>query len=377
MKIGDQVRFLSEKGGGRVVGFQKGGIVVVEDEDGFEIPMAQTDVVVVGEEDYDTGRMILAKAASQSNENAQVRSVKSMLNEKAEPVENDVEEEPDYSKVTFRAPVEERKGGNQLSAYLAYVPLDAKNISQCQFECYLVNDSNYFLQYAIFLAEGNSWTLQYQGEIEPNTKEFLADVGREELNALGRVEVQLLAYKKDKPFVLKPAIDVQLRIDPIKFFKLHTFKENDFFEQPALLYSVVENDVVARPLVIDPKELKKRLAGGAGKELSRQENVKREPQKRKGDEDVVVVDLHADELLDTTEGMSAADILSYQLEVFRRKLAEYKNKRGQRLIFIHGKGEGVLRHALINDLNYRYKQYTYQDASFQEYGYGATQVTIK
>jgi hypothetical protein len=37
---------------------------------------------------------------------------------------------------------------------------------------------------------------------------------------------------------------------------------------------------------------------------------------------------------------------------------------------------GVLRHALIHEINYRYKHCTYQDASFQEYGYGATQVTI-
>ena len=46
-------------------------------------------------------------------------------------------------------------------------------------------------------------------------------------------------------------------------------------------------------------------------------------------------------------------------------------------MFIHGKGEGVLRHAIINELRYRYKNYPYQDASFQEYGYGATQVTIR
>ena len=58
-------------------------------------------------------------------------------------------------------------------------------------------------------------------------------------------------------------------------------------------------------------------------------------------------------------------------------MAEYASKKGQRIIFIHGKGEGVLRRALVNDLCYRYKSYTYQDASFQEYGYGATQVTIK
>lgn len=100
-------------------------------------------------------------------------------------------------------------------------------------------------------------------------------------------------------------------------------------------------------------------------------------QPRKGDENVLVVDLHASALLDTTAGLSASDILNYQLDKFRKVLAENADKKGKRIVFIHGKGEGVLRRALINDLSYRHKTYTWQDASFQEYGYGATQVTIK
>ena len=75
--------------------------------------------------------------------------------------------------------------------------------------------------------------------------------------------------------------------------------------------------------------------------------------------------------------MSSADILNYQLDVFRRTLEKFKTVKGKRIVFIHGKGEGVLRHAIIHELNYRYKSYQYQDASFQEYGYGATQVTIR
>ena len=75
--------------------------------------------------------------------------------------------------------------------------------------------------------------------------------------------------------------------------------------------------------------------------------------------------------------MSAADILNYQLEVFRKTLAQYAKKKGQKVVFIHGKGEGVLRQAIIHELNYKYKQYPHQDASFREYGYGATQVTLK
>ena len=41
MKIGDKVRFLSEVGGGVVTGFQGKDIVLVEDADGFDIPMPQ------------------------------------------------------------------------------------------------------------------------------------------------------------------------------------------------------------------------------------------------------------------------------------------------------------------------------------------------
>ena len=93
--------------------------------------------------------------------------------------------------------------------------------------------------------------------------------------------------------------------------------------------------------------------------------------------DIVVVDLHADALLETTAGMGSTDILNYQLNVFREKLKEYRRKKGQKIVFIHGKGEGILRNAIINELRYKYKQNNVQDTSFQEYGYGATQVTIK
>ncbi|HCC52053.1 MAG TPA: DUF2027 domain-containing protein, partial [Porphyromonadaceae bacterium] len=49
----------------------------------------------------------------------------------------------------------------------------------------------------------------------------------------------------------------------------------------------------------------------------------------------------------------------------------------QKIVFIHGKGEGVLRAALEKELKTTYKhQSRFQDASFREYGYGATMVVI-
>lgn len=380
MKIGDKVRFLSEVGGGRVSGFQGKDIVLVEDEDGFEIPTSVHDVVVVEQDDYAMGKMISAKMEAQqkAEEHAATelhqdsRSIKSILNDHDEQTDMHVDEyDAADREITFRAPVQEREGGNKLSAYLAFVPVDIKEITHTRFETYIVNDSNYYIHYSYLVAEGNAWTLKSVGEVEPNTKLFIEEFGREVLNDMGRIGVQLTAYKKDKPFLLKPAIDVQFRIDPVKFYKLHVFEENEFFEQPSLLFTIVDNDEVARPLVVDSKRLKEQMY--KDEKIIAHEGKK----KRQKDDGTLVIDLHADELLETTAGMNAADILHYQLDVFKKIMDENKKKKGQKIVFIHGKGEGVLRHALVHELNYRYKSCTYQDASFQEYGYGATQVTIK
>lgn len=43
-----------------------------------------------------------------------------------------------------------------------------------------------------------------------------------------RVAVQLLAYKDDRTFLLKQAVNQELRIDTVKFYKLHTFQSSDF-----------------------------------------------------------------------------------------------------------------------------------------------------
>lgn len=361
MKKGDKVRFLSEVGGGVVAGFQSKDIVLVEDEDGFQIPMLVKDVVVVDDEDYSTSRIVAGA------------NVPDGL--KSRPKDEDDEDDPADRPVTFRAPAEERRGGDVLSAYLAFVPVEPKQMMTTRFEVYWVNDCNYYMRYTLLGAEGAAWKLFDQGEIDPNTKQYITEIGKEDLNDWERIAVQMLAYKKDKAFLVKPAVDVQFRVDTVKFYKLHTFSENDFFEQPALLYTIVENDVVARPLVVDAKKLKQEMA--MKKRLDSQPARKADGQTRTDRNAPVVVDLHASELLESEAGMSSGDILNYQLDVFRKTLKEYEKRKGTKIVFIHGKGEGVLRQAIINELKYKYKQYTYQDASFQEYGYGATQVTIR
>lgn len=401
MKKGDKVRFLSEMGGGIVAGFQGKDIVLVEDEDGFQIPMRINDVVVVQTDDYTSRGLMASKIKNEDDRRKHAsdgRSIRAMMKEGQDEEMASASvggfDVADTDKpVTFRTPVEERKGGNMLTACIAFVPVNVNEITSTSFDMYFVNDSNYYISYMILVAEGANWTVLSNGTAEPNTKEYIQEVRRDELDTLSKVCVQMFAYKSDRPFVLKPAIDVQFRIDGVKFYKLHTFAENIYFESPALIYNIVENDKPARSLVVDAKQLKKEMYKLSDTQINdaadrnsdsyvrRYDNGKKQGNpfvtKRKGDEDVVVVDLHADALLDTTAGMSSADILNYQMTKFREVLAQYKNWKQQRIVFIHGKGEGVLRRAIVNDLQYRYKSYSYQDASFQEYGYGATQVTIK
>ena len=186
MKKGDKVRFLSEVGGGKVAGFQGKNIVLVEDEDGFEIPMPINEVVVVEQDEYSMGKMISAKmdAQQKAEEHANTelhqdsRSIKAILNDHDD-VDMDVEEyDAADREITFVKPVQERTGGNKLSAYLAFVPINIKDVTNTRFETYMVNDSNYYLHYTYLVAEGNAWTLKAEGEIEPNTKLFIEEFGR-------------------------------------------------------------------------------------------------------------------------------------------------------------------------------------------------------
>lgn len=380
MKTGDKVRFLFDTGGGRVAAI-KGNIVMVEDEDGFQIPTPINELVVCGGEDsYSTSHMVeaMSKAERRKEVKPDGRSIKAIMREGLDE-EEDTAPETDYDpaerEVTFRAPAVERKGGNLLSAFLAYVPVDAKQLTNTQFETYLVNDSNYHLHYAYLSAENQSWTLRAAGEIEPNTKECIEEFAQREVNGLGRVCIQLTAYKREKAFTLKQPVSVTLRIDPVKFYKLHVFQPSEYFEQPALIYPIVENDRVARSIDISAEGLKAEMYA-APNTLQVAAPVPTAPPSG-GLGGATVVDLHIDKLLDSTAGMSSADILAYQVEKFRSVMKEHQKQRGHKIVFIHGKGEGVLRHAILHELSYRYRPSTWQDASFQEYGYGATQVTIK
>jgi len=92
-------------------------------------------------------------------------------------------------------------------------------------------------------------------------------------------------------------------------------------------------------------------------------------------EPTMEVDLHIHQLVNSTKGMTNYDMLTLQLDTAKRQLDFAIQKRIQKIVFIHGVGEGVLKIEL-DYLFGRYNNVKFYDANYQKYGLGATEVYI-
>lgn len=345
MKIGDKVRFLNTVGGGVIKELRGKDIIVVEDEDGFDVPVLARECVVI----ENIAKQEPPKAAPTSQTTS------------AEPIRKEAP----------KVIVEETPEGESITAVLAYLPLDEKKLSTTAYEAYLVNDSNFYLSYSYLTRSETGWLVRNQGEVEPNTKVFIDEFDKSELNDLEKVCIQFIAYKRDKPFKLKSPYSVEIKIDTVKFYKLHSFRENDYFDENALVYPIVRRDLAEKEFAVTADELKQALYEKEDNRRPRIQTI------RKKETATLEIDLHIEQLLDDLGGLSAGDMLQYQLTKFNEIMAENQKKKGQKIVFIHGKGDGVLKKAIYEELNKKYKSVYVQDASFREYGFGATMVTIK
>ncbi|MDG1793306.1 MAG: DNA mismatch repair protein MutS [Flavobacteriaceae bacterium] len=87
------------------------------------------------------------------------------------------------------------------------------------------------------------------------------------------------------------------------------------------------------------------------------------------------VDLHINQLVKNSRGMQNHEMLNLQLDTAKRRLEFAIQNRIQRIVFIHGVGEGVLKLELAY-LFKRYEGLKFYDANYQKYGQGATEVYI-
>lgn len=354
LSIGDSVRFLNTIGGGVVKGFRNKHLVIVEDEHGFDVPVLISECVVV----KPAGNEKLTQ--SPEEEDISYNTIHT-------PTKSNTEERKEEE------PPEETPEGEKITACLAWLPMDIKSLSSTSYECYFVNDSNYYLFFNYMSREGESLKIRYSGLIEPNTKIFLEELEKSDLNEIEKVAVQFIPFKRNKPFTIKNPCSVELRIDTVKFYKLHSFHENDYFDDDALTYFIMRNDIPEDKLRISVDDIEQAI-----KEKKHQDDRPQKVRIQKAKKETTTeVDLHINELLDTTVGMNNADILEHQLNKFNEVMNEHIHRKNHKIVFIHGKGDGVLRNAIVKELKKNFPKCFYQDASFREYGYGATMVTIK
>ncbi len=89
------------------------------------------------------------------------------------------------------------------------------------------------------------------------------------------------------------------------------------------------------------------------------------------------VDLHINEIVNDISGMTSGEIVDIQIARFRTALDGAVRAKQKKIIFIHGKGAGKLKREICKIIDNEYHRCRCQDASFREYGYGATMILIK
>ena len=278
------------------------------------------------------------------------------------------------------AKVVETGYGDSLNIALAFEPTAIRSLDSSDFNAVLVNDSNYFLFFSFLrrAADDRGWHTVFAGEVAPNELIDLAVVRRAELNDYEKIALQYVAFKKDKAFDMKAPAAVSRRLDLTKFFKLHCFRPGIYFETPVMEIQLVKDDRALADSVSMIADYASKVAAGqaAGEKSSKANGRGRElsPYKLLP---LVEVDLHIGQLVDTTAGMENKDMLQLQLDAVRKTMREHSRRKGQKIVFIHGKGDGVLRKAVRDLLKKEFASCELQDASFQEYGFGATLVTVK
>ena len=143
---------------------------------------------------------------------------------------------------------------------------------------------------------------------------------------------------------------------------------DNYFSTPALLIRLAENPLKAELDKLTEKDFQ-------------QVTLTKEPKKQVVAEipksDLVEIDLHIHQLIDDTRGLSNTDMLKLQFDTFRKEMDKAIATGVKKIVFIHGVGDGVLKNELRRELQRKYAKYPYQDASFREYGFGATMAVLR
>jgi hypothetical protein len=360
-KVGDRVRFLNDVGGGKVTRIVKNTVYVL-DEDDFEIPVMMSDIIVVAES-AESGY----SNSSRTNDNERIeKRGSSISNTLSAPI--DITEANNLAEINF---LESDEGldseGDSIGIFLAFVPVNQSDIVESKQQLYIINDSSYRVFYSVSQWADQSVTPINAGFVYPDSKELVKTFPRESLNTEITLNVQCLFFK-NTAFVPQQPEFYDLRINPTKFFRAGSFSENDFFEEKALIFTIADSQ---------KEELLKTLTNSNIDKVIKDKDLKPNRIEKVKEPEVEEVDLHIHELVENPNDFSPGQIIEMQLARFKVALEGGLKSKLRKMVFIHGVGNGKLKYELLKELDKNYPKLRYQDASFREYGYGATLVFLR
>ncbi|HBX51800.1 MAG: hypothetical protein A2275_18220 [Bacteroidetes bacterium RIFOXYA12_FULL_35_11] len=351
VNIGDKVRFLDDVGEGIVTKFVNKTIVNVLMPDGFDIPAHIENLVVI---EQASAKEKKAEAQNKAQESIDISY-------------NYIDREQ-FSYADFAEDIE---GNDAPSVFFAYVAeKDEKNE---KINLFIINDCNYFLMYVFSSQEKEIHKYRKHGILEPNTKFQIGSLSMPEINEIAYFNFQFLFFKT-KDYKPVNAVERLLKIQHSKFYKPGCFDENDFFNEKALIIDLMSDieKSIAGITVEDIQKIaeEKEFSENYQKEQAVKFSARPEPEKWE-------VDLHINQLLVDCRGLSNSEIIDIQIKHFHKKMDEaLEAKNVGKIVFIHGIGNGTLKNEVRKALAEQYPKLKYQDASFKEYGFGATMVIL-
>jgi hypothetical protein len=383
IKTGDKVRFLNDIGGGVVTQILGGNKILVKRSDGFEIPVMLNEVV------WDGGENLYEKKAfvshngkalqdfdrddeeyeNEANENfeeegeeittleliKQAKEIQTADKKEEKPQPSVVEDEftTDTTRKIFFALVPQKKGNNST------------------FDAYIINDSTFRLLFNLVQKKEDLFYPIKNGMLEPDTKEFICTYSRDEVNKFLHLTLQVIFYKQH---IYEPVLPIQriIEIKPTELFRENAIAENDFFDEHAFLLPVEDSSIEDSINNLKPTQLKDIV-----KEKEQNETVKSVARDQQTANQMPEIDLHIEKICDDFKGLTPKDIIEMQLNKFRDELQKAIETKHKRIVFIHGLGNGKLKFELRKYLDEKHPKLQYHDASFKEYGFGATMVYLK
>ncbi|HRG52077.1 MAG TPA: DUF2027 domain-containing protein [Bacteroidia bacterium] len=340
-KLGDKVKFLNEKGEGIITRIINVATVGVTVEDGFEIPFAISNLIVMSDK---------------MEEKPSVPKVKvpPMLVQEKQPQSKQAEK------------VDEEEG-----VYLGFSPENKKDISHSNINVWLMNHTSYTISFSYSIWNAGTYNTLETGKIEAFDVDLVQTINRKELNDHRNFKIDVLFYS-EKAHEHQPPVSNVIKLKPIKLYKENAFRSNGFIKEGALIfpvYKVSEGEMPEAYRITNQK-----LSGilfQKNKESFRSKISK--PHATNDPLKEMEIDLHIEELLDDYSNMSNAEIIQVQLRHFQNALDKATNEHLKKLIVIHGVGNGRLKQE-VRLILAGYSNLKYYDGSYARYGFGATEI---